>query len=241
MAFFFKSPAAPAAQPAPPLIKINSPTATGVTDNYQQDPSAAKLMTPNQTPAQYVDQLKANNKSTEAINFLAHGMPSREGVHWACKSSDTVAKGLAPADQQALQAAKAWTANPNPATQQAAAAAASKTNFQSPAAWAAQGAAWAPPNGGPVPPGQPNLTGHAVSGSVQLAAAQSVAPPQAPSLPTIPAAPTLAAPTLQQPPAPAIPQPAPPPTPAAEANIAKVQNPYVDGGIQIAAGKDAPG
>ena len=234
------------------LIKITSPTAD-VASKYKPHPEAKSLLQPGQTPTQYTTALQKGSFSQDHIQFLAHGMPARESVGWACKSSAKVADKLAPADKTALQSAQAWVKNPTPANQSAAAAAAAKTNFQGPGAWAAQGAAWAKPPGAPAVPGAPSLTGHAVSGSVMLAAAMSspkfkpptppampTAPaiPKAPALPTMPKVPTLQAPQFAVPKVPTV-TPPPPPTLAQRAPAAKIHQPFIDMGHGIASGKES--
>jgi hypothetical protein len=239
------------------LIKITSPTAAEVAGKYEPHPEAKALLTPGQTPTQYTAALQKGNFSQDHIHFLAHGMPERESVGWACKSSAKVSDKLAPSDKTALQSAQAWVKNPTPANQAAAAAAASKTNYQGPGAWAAQGAAWSKTPGAPAKPGTPaapNLAGHAVAGSVMLAAALSV--PKAPAMkeptlqaPTAPKAPTLQAPTLPKAPTFQVPKfavpkvptvaPPPPPTPPERAAAAKVHKPFIEMGHGIASGKES--
>jgi hypothetical protein len=165
-------------------------------------------------------------------------MPPRESVGWACQSSAKVADKLEPADKNALAAAQNWVKNPTPATQSAAAAAAAKTNYQGPGAWAAQGAAWSPTPGAPPPP--PGLAGHAVAGSVMLAAVQAKAPaaPKAPAMPAL-QAPKIAAPTAPTLQAPAVPQVAAPPPPTLPQRVAMagMHQPFIDLGQGIASGQ----
>ena len=224
------------------LIKITSPTAE-IAGKYNPHPEAKALLHPAQTPTQYSEALQKGHFSQDHIHFLAHGLPERESVGWACKSSAKVADKLEPADKSALQAAQAWTKNPTPANQAAAAAAAGKTNFQGPGAWAAQGAAWAKPPGAPAAPGAPSLTGHAVAGSVMLAAALSV--PKAPVLkapvlqaPAAPKVPTLQAPKIAVPKPPALTPPKPPALPE-RVQMAKVHQPFIEMGHGIASGKES--
>jgi hypothetical protein len=132
-------------------------------------PAAQELVVPGQTPC---DQANALNQE---------GL-SKDAVKWANASAKKVPNPANPADWEALQAAKAWSADPSPATQKAAALAAEKSGFQTPGAWAAQAAAW---SGGAGP------TPHAVSGAVLLAAAQA-------GKPIPPAAAGLAKPELPQ-------------------------------------------
>jgi hypothetical protein len=234
------------------LTKITSPTAAEVTGKYKPHPEAKALLQPTHTPTQYAAALHKGKFSQDHIHFLAHGMPERESVGWACKSSAKVSDKLAPADKTALQSAQAWVKNPTPANQSAAAAAAAKTNFQGPGAWAAQGAAWAKPPGAPAAPSAPaapaapNLTGHAVAGSVMLAAALSFpkAPVMKAPVPQVPAAPK--APTFQVPKfaapkfvVPKVPTLAPPPPPTLPQRTAaaKIHQPFIEMGHGIASGK----
>ncbi len=236
-----------------PLVKITQPPSE-VAAKYQPHPEAKALLQPAQTPTQYAEALQKGSFSHDQIHFLAHGMPERESVGWACKSSAKVSDKLEPADKSALGAAQAWVKNPTPANQAAAAAAAAKTNYQGPGAWAAQGAAWAKAPGAPAAPAAPNLTGHAVAGSVMLAAAKSagkmpaIQPPAlaAPAMPKVPTlqAPQVAAPKVPalQPPQMALPKPpalSPPKPPALPERVetAKIHQPFIDLGHGIASGQ----
>ncbi len=238
------------------LIKITSPPSE-IAGKYQPHPEAKALLQPAQTPTQYTAALQKGSFSQDHIHFLAHGLPPRESVGWACKSSAKVADKLHPTDETALVAAQTWVKNPTPANQAAAGAAAAKTNFQGPGAWAAQGAAWAKTPGAPPSPAAPNLTGHAVAGSVMLAAAATAAPkapaikpptappmptapkaPTAPQMPTLPKAPTFQAPKLAMPKVPTVAPPPPPALPQRKA-AAKVHQPFIDMGHGIASGKES--
>jgi hypothetical protein len=133
-----------------------------------------------------------------------------------------------------------------------------KTNYQGPGAWAAQGAAWSKTPGAPAAGAPPNLTGHAVAGSVMLAAAKSApkapaiqppslqapaapAMPKAPAMPTAPKVPSLQKPQVAMPKAPAVSPPSPPsppPAPLAQrVETAKIHQPFIDMGHGIASGQ----
>jgi hypothetical protein len=203
----------PATNVPNPYPKITADKASDITSQFNPQPKSLALQEPDHTPAQYVDTLEKNNQSEDAIKTMAHGMPERESVWYACQSSDRVADKMAPADKDALAAAKDWVKNPSPATQQQAADAAAKTDYQGPGAWAAQAAAWsqstpgtasalpasaAVPGGGQTPAAatlpstgaMPKAA--AVPGAGSLAKAGGV--PAAPSLPKVgevPKAPTI--------------------------------------------------
>lgn len=182
--------------------------------------------------------------SGDAIKGLSHGMSERDSVWYATQSSRRVEPMMSPADKTAMKAAEDWAKDPSPANQTRAAAAAAATDYSGPGAWAAQGAAWSKETPGGIVAGTPGLTPHATSGSVQLASAMEAKgaaievpkPPEAPEVPTLPEQPAV--PKLAMPEAPKVEVPLPPP----EANVAtaKAQQPYVDLGKDIAAGKNSP-
>jgi hypothetical protein len=241
---------------SPPLVKITSPTAAGICQAFPLQPESSQLLTPTQTPAEYLQTLQQHHQSEDSIKLLAHGMPDRESTWWATQSAQKVANPANAADQEAIQAAETWVKNPSAATQQQAAAAAAKTDYQTPGAWAAQAAAWAQapgsgagiPGAPPIPaapgmpaaPTAPRLTPHAASGAVMLAAAMSAQP--LPAKPHFQAAPlpamekpALVAPTLAMP-KPAIPPT--PPTPQQKAEMAKIHEPFIKTGTDIASGRN---
>ncbi len=234
-------PAAPAGPPPVPdhLPKISSPTAAGIAQSSQPSPPAAKLLTPQQTPSQYLNALQDHKMGDEMVKTLAHGMPDREGVHWAAQSADKVSDKLPPHEVQAMKAAQAWAKNPTPENQSAAAAAAAQGGCRGPGSMAAQGAAWAQPAGAAAP----RLTPHAVTGAVLMSSAVKANP--AVTVPTMTApsaqAPTLAAATLKAPqlaaPAPQAPAVVPP---KVQAMTFDQQHPFIKMGLDIASGKAGP-
>jgi hypothetical protein len=248
-----KVPEVPSLQIPTQLPKISAPTAAQIAQSAEPSAGAKTLLTPQQTPSQYLNALQQKHMGPDMVKTLAHGMPDREGVHWAAQSAEKVSEKLPPHELDAMKAAQAWVKNPTPANQTAASAAAAKTNFQGPGAWAAQGAAWAQPatatpGAGAAPAAAASaaarLTPHAVSGAVLSAAAIKANPALA--LPAVKAPamqmPTLAAPTLQAPQlaAPQAPQ-TPPPTvpPAVQAQTFKEQHPFIALGLDVATGKNS--
>ncbi len=110
----------------------------------------------------------------EATRVLAHALPRREAVWWACMCAlHTAPADLPEADRIARELAENWVRQQNMETARAAMAEARRTGFQSPEAWAGVGAFWsgdslAPPEAPAVMP-PPHLTGVAVAGAVALA------------------------------------------------------------------------
>jgi hypothetical protein len=184
-----------------PLTKISGRTVAEIASKSKPQPEAQALLAPGLTPLGYVLALEENKHALDAVNFIAHGLPEREAVWWACQSAQMVAEKLNSAERSALAAAEAWVRNPSPEKKAAATAAAAKTEFKGPGGWAAQAAGWAqdpaplklgPKSADAAPP--PALTPPAVGGAILLAAGlagKSPMPEVPPAKPAIPAAPAL--------------------------------------------------
>jgi len=114
------------------------------------------------------------DRLADAVRLVAHALPKREAVWWACMCARAVPDAALPAvDAEALERAEQWVRRPDDAARRAAMAAAERGKFDSPEAWAAVGAFWsggsiAPEGQPPVPPPD-HLSGTAVSGAVILA------------------------------------------------------------------------
>ena len=240
-------------RPVVQLPKVTAPSAADLAAKAKVQPTSQAMLKPGMSSSEYIHTLEENRQSVDAVNALAHGMPERESVHWACQSSRKVANKLNAEDSAALAAAEAWVKTPDNATKAAAAAAASKTDFTGPGGWAAQAAAWsqgtpgmalATPQAGQTasavaatPPA--GLTAPAVAGAVLLAAGlvnrQPMPPAQKLAMPQMP---TVAAPGI------VLPQVAPPagappaPPPVDQAKLAKPLQPFIDLGKDIASGKN---
>ena len=126
-------------------------------------------------------RLESAGRLQEATRLVAHALPKREAVWWACMCARSVPDPAAkPDDGAALSAAEAWVRRPDEAARRAAMAAAEASGFRSAEAWAAVGAFWsggsmAPPEAPVVPPGE-HLTGVAIAGSITLSAVRGPHP-----------------------------------------------------------------
>jgi hypothetical protein len=130
----------------------------------------------------YIERLCAEGLWADAVRFLAHGLPKREAVWWACLAA-RAALGERPPEPQAkaIKAAEAWVYEPSEEHRRAAMAAGDAVGKDSPARWATIAAFWSggsvtAPDAPAVAPGE-TLTAMAVAGAVQIAAVQE--PPRA--------------------------------------------------------------
>ncbi len=236
------SPASAQYPPVPAnLPKITAPNASQIAQSASPSPGAQQILAanPQQSPSQYLSSLQEKQMGEDMVKTMAHGLPDREGVHWAAQSAEKVSDKLPPQEQAGMKAAQAWAKNPTPENQTAAAVAAAQGGCRGPGSLAAQGAAWSQPAGAAAPgaAATPRLTPHAVSGAVLMASAIQAnpavaAPVMAPPVIRAPAAAAATTPRVaaaQQTPAP-IP-------PAVQAEAFKQQHPFIKMGLDIASGK----
>jgi hypothetical protein len=119
--------------------------------------------------------LEAGGFLLEATRFVAHALPHREAVWWACMcASHTAPADLPDTDRQAREVAEDWVRQQGDKPRRIAWSLAEASGFQTPEAWAAVAAFWSgdsmAPEGLPAVPPAPHLTGTAVAGAVALAA-----------------------------------------------------------------------
>ncbi len=144
--------------------------------HVQLDARGSQLLADCGDVAVALDRLEQAGLLIEATRLIAHALPAREAVWWACACSRHTAMSGAnpPAETKLREAAEEWVRRQTDAHRRAAMAAAESAGFASAEAWAAVAAFWsgdsmAPPEAPKVPP-QPHFTGLAVAGAVALAA-----------------------------------------------------------------------
>ncbi|WP_119459027.1 DUF6931 family protein [Rhodospirillaceae bacterium SYSU D60014] len=160
------------------LSKIAAGKAEEICRQVHLGEEAQALLSDGMTPADFLTLLTKQEHYADAARFLAHALPKREAVWWACLCARaSLTADAKPALLEALKAAEAWVYKPVEENRRAAMARAEAVGFESPSSWAAVAAFWsggsmAPPDVPPVPPGEA-LTGVAVAGAVILAAVQT--------------------------------------------------------------------
>lgn len=136
---------------------------------------AKGALAPTHGPRQYVQALLDGKLYPDAVRFLAHALPKREGIWWAwvcARRASTEAP--APHDAAALDATERWITQPTDENRRAAMRAAEAVGLATPAGCTAlaafvSGGSLGPANTPPVPPGE-FLTAKAITGAVVSAA-----------------------------------------------------------------------
>jgi hypothetical protein len=139
-------------QDRPPL-KLASAVIATVLERADLAPEAAAAAAGAPDAAAALGRIVEAGMMADAARFMAHALPKREAVWWACMCARATEPEAPPPDAEALVAAEAWVRKPEEELRRTAMAAAEAAGFRSPEAWAAD-----------------HLTGVAVAGSVSLAA-----------------------------------------------------------------------
>ncbi len=172
--------------PATPPTAGKTPCKLGndlarVVPHLQLDAQGAATIAGCASSVEALDRLERAGLLIEATRLIAHALPAREAVWWACMCArHTAASGANPPAEAAVRAAaEEWVRRQSDAQRRAAMQEAEAAGFRSAEAWAAVAAFWsgdsmAPPEAPKVPP-QPHFTGLAVAGAVAIAAARGQA------------------------------------------------------------------
>ena len=165
------------------LKKIQAKTAAEVCGKYEQAAEVLPLLSEGMSPRAFLDKLVEEDRLLEANRFLAHALPKREAVWWACLCARDAIPDSDETAAELVSLAETWVRKPTDENRRTAMTAAEEAGFDSPASWAAAAAFWsgdslAPPDLPPVAPSD-ELTGTAVA-AVGLLAAYSGDPVTAP-------------------------------------------------------------
>jgi hypothetical protein len=155
------------------LTKIDGANVSTATERANLSPEAQTALQGCTDVVDALERLEASGFLSEAIRVLAHAMPKREDVWWACMCAASTAPGdLGEPDRKARETAELWVRQQQDEQRRLAMKLAEDAKFLSPEAWAGVAAFW---SGNsltaldlpPVPP-PPQATGAAVSAAISL-------------------------------------------------------------------------
>ncbi|WP_226643348.1 DUF6931 family protein [Microbulbifer variabilis] len=160
------------------LIKVQALTAADLLKNFEVSEEAEEHLVPDTAPEVSINQLVEAGLYPDAIKLLAHGLPKREAVWWACLAARDIQSPETDEDNvSALIAAETWAKKPSEESRLKCKALGDKTKHKTPASWAATAASWChgslAAEGEPVVEPPEHLYAHAVAGSITLAAVLS--------------------------------------------------------------------
>jgi hypothetical protein len=139
---------------------------------------ARSFLRDDQTPIEFLSILAGKEKFADAVRVLAHLLPKRVAVWWACRCARQAAgEQLPPKLEAAIKAAETWIAELDEKTRYAAFSLANQAGLGTAAGCAAMAAfvsegSLAPADDPVVPPPE-GLTAQLVAGSVLITASQN--------------------------------------------------------------------
>jgi len=96
-----------------PLAKITAVTAAEVCAHFDLQDEAKPLLGDGLNPRDFVTALIEAEQCIDAIHFMAHALPVREGIWWGCLCMQhALGDNLAPPDRSAAAAAVRWVMQP---------------------------------------------------------------------------------------------------------------------------------
>jgi hypothetical protein len=158
-----------------PLVKIQATVAAELLKHFELSEDAEPFADRAAAPGRFIELMVSIGCFHDAVKFLAHGLPLREAVWWACLAARhalTVEKDSI--HEAAVVAAETWATRPSEENRLLAKQLAEKTAFKTAASWAATSAWWSA--GSMAEPGQPEvppppfLYAQAVASAICLAA-----------------------------------------------------------------------
>jgi hypothetical protein len=161
------------------LVKLRGRSVVQICTEFDVEDAVLPLINDKILPHEFLGLLIGDGRFFEAMRFLAHALPKRESVWWACQCArSTFKETITQAAAASIAAAEAWVYRPTEENRaKAAAVVKALKKIDSNTAWAAAAASWssAPPPPGaqaaPTPTQMPNeLTGRAVTVSLTLSA-----------------------------------------------------------------------
>ncbi len=153
--------------------RVPAKKASEVCARFQLGAEARPLLNGDAAPEAFLVALAGAGQLADAARFLAHALPKREALWWACQCVRQADATAAPEQAAALAAAEKYVEVPTDTNRRAAMAAAEAADFGTPAGCAAAAAFFsagslAPPGLAPVEPAE-HLTPAAVANAVVLA------------------------------------------------------------------------
>lgn len=160
---------------APPTTNKLARPVEPILPHLELDAATSSMLLELADAARGLDALLAAGRMADALRLIAHALPKREAVWWACMCARAVpALEPNPLDAEALVAAELWVRRPDEPSRRGTMEVAQKGGFRSAESWAAVAAFWSggsmSAEGQPevLPPG--HLTGVAVVGAIMMAA-----------------------------------------------------------------------
>lgn len=155
------------------LSKVKAQSAGELLQHFELSDESENIAAADDSPMLAIKKLVDTENYHDAVTMLAHALPKREAIWWACQSTKKTMDNTVELDRAAIEAAELWVRAPNEANKQSVQKMSVLAKNKTAAGWVATAANWCTGNmaddGMEVPP--PDfLYAHAVAASITLAA-----------------------------------------------------------------------
>jgi hypothetical protein len=162
-------------RPEQRFSKITQANAQLLCQTIELNEAAKVLLQACPISADYIQQLVDKELYTDAVNVLAHALPKREAVWWACLCArKTLTATSLATESKTIELAEAWVYKPSEENRKLLIPIAETAHFKNAASWAAVAAFWSGNNISLTPeitiPATEGLTAKAVTGAIITAA-----------------------------------------------------------------------
>jgi hypothetical protein len=156
------------------LKRVKESKACEITEYFDLLTESIPLLTEEQTPSEFLQRLMKQGHYYDAVSFLAHAMPAKQSIYWACQCIQEHLEHSDTAEQHAYHAAKTWLYDPTETHRFNAEHHAEAGSYNTPASWIAAAVFW---SGGNIAPkneptliAAPYLYAKAIQGSIVMSA-----------------------------------------------------------------------
>lgn len=159
-------------------IRVKAHTAQELLNHFElYEDGAEEHIVADTAPQISIEKLAKAEYYLDSVKLLAHALPKREAVWWACLAArKTLSADTDSENRRALLAAERWAKKPTEENRLSCKMLSERTKHKSASSWAATAACWS--TGSLANEGEPEITppeylfAHAVAGAVSLAAVQ---------------------------------------------------------------------
>jgi hypothetical protein len=156
------------------LSRVKAQSAGELLQHFELSDESENIAAADDSPMLAIKKLVDTENYHDAVTMLAHALPKREAIWWACLSTRKTMDKTIELDCAALKAAELWVRAPNEANKQSVQKMSVRAKNKTAAGWVATAANWCTGNmaedGGVEVPPPDFLYAHAVAASITLAA-----------------------------------------------------------------------
>ena len=156
------------------LARVKAKSAGELLQHFELSEEGESVAVLEEAPLQVMNKLIEQENFHDAVTMLAHALPKREAVWWACLAAKKTMDTSVELNNAAVAAAEIWVREPTEAHRQTARKLGERAKNKTAAGWVATAASWCTGNmldeGDIVVPPPDFLYAHAVAASITLAA-----------------------------------------------------------------------